>query len=387
MHRAVRVLRRLRPEWPIALFMLLSGVLNLLSGLRAKDLLAWLSIIGPLRTSEINSQFSLGAFGSGAQAVLGGALILVGIGLLWRYRLAWTFAILLLVLTIAVNLTKGKLGGTLLLPGVVLVALIAARRHFGRTTIAGGTLLSAISFVTVIAYGTFGSFLFGAQFDPPIRTLTTALYYTIVTISTVGFGDIHPATNLTQAFTISLIILGLGVFAAAAASVLGPALSNRIRRLLVPAGTSMTVTDHVIIVGEGSMARNTARELAHRHIPLVQVVRANGVPPLPDQPVVRGEASDDATLEQAQIKSARMVIAATEDDGENAFIALAAKDLNPEVRVIAVASSARAIRRLTLARADVVFAPAAVGGRLLADLVQGQQIPEEFLDLLQSGRA
>jgi voltage-gated potassium channel len=239
----------------------------------------------------------------------------------------------------------------------------------------------------VVAYGTFGSFLLGAQFSPRIRDLSTALYFAVVTLSTVGFGDIRPVTSVTRTFTISLIVLGLGVFATAAASVLGPALSNRLRRLLVPADTTMTVTNHVIIVGEGSMARNTARELAQRHIPLVQVVQPDGVPPLADQPVVRGDASDDATLEQAGIKSARMVIAATEDDGENAFIALAAKDLNADVRVIAVASSARAIRRLTLARADVVFAPAAVGGRLLADLVEGQQIPEEFLDLLQSGRA
>jgi voltage-gated potassium channel len=78
-----------------------------------------------------------------------------------------------------------------------------------------------------------------------------------------------------------------------------------------------------------------------------------------------------------------MVIAAREDDGENAFIALGAKDLNPKVRVLAVASSALSIRRLKLARADLVFSPVAVGSRLLADLVEGKQIFPEFHDLLE----
>ncbi len=88
-------------------------------------------------------------------------------------------------------------------------------------------------------------------------------------------------------------------------------------------------------------------------------------------------------LRQAGIKHARMVIAAREDDGENAFIALVAKDLNPDVRLLAVASSALSIRRLKLARADLVFSPAAVGSRLLADLVQGNQISPAFQDLLE----
>jgi len=78
-----------------------------------------------------------------------------------------------------------------------------------------------------------------------------------------------------------------------------------------------------------------------------------------------------------------MVIAAGEEDGENAFLALAAKDLNPKVAVMAVASSPLSIRRLKLARADIVFSPAAVGSRLLADMVEGGKVSEEFRDLVQ----
>jgi voltage-gated potassium channel len=81
---------------------------------------------------------------------------------------------------------------------------------------------------------------------------------------------------------------------------------------------------------------------------------------------------------------ARLVIAAQEDDGDNAFISLIAKDLNPQVRVLAVASSAKSIRRLQLAGAEIVFAPSVVGSRLLVNLAEGQEIPEEFMDLMEA---
>jgi len=88
-------------------------------------------------------------------------------------------------------------------------------------------------------------------------------------------------------------------------------------------------------------------------------------------------------LKLAGIGHARMVIAAREDDSENAFIVLAIKETNPKVPGLAVASSAVSLRRLKLAHADMVFSPAAVGSRLLADLVQGNQILPQFGDLLE----
>jgi hypothetical protein len=63
-----------------------------------------------------------------------------------------------------------------------------------------------------------------------------------------------------------------------------------------------------------------------------------------------------------------------------------AKDLNPNIRVLAIAGSAGAIRRLKLAGAEIVFAPSVVGSRLLANLVEGKEIPPEFKDLLESKR-
>jgi voltage-gated potassium channel len=148
----------------------------------------------------------------------------------------------------------------------------------------------------------------------------------------------------------------------------------------------MEPKDHVILVGEGSIARNTAEELKKRGVPFVQIVASKAeMAGDAEHQILEGDATDDAVLRQVGIQHARMVIAAREDDGENAFIALVAKDLNPNVRLLAVASSALSIKRLKLARADLVFSPAAVGSRLLADLVEGNQISPAFQDLLEGG--
>jgi voltage-gated potassium channel len=66
--------------------------------------------------------------------------------------------------------------------------------------------------IAVLFYGTVASFRIGYQYDPPIESPIQALYYTIITISTVGYGDYIPKTDVARLFTISLIIIGVGCF-------------------------------------------------------------------------------------------------------------------------------------------------------------------------------
>lgn len=379
---ALRTWRRLReylPQVPLGLFLILGGAFNILVGSHA-DVFSDLT-----RTvSQVPVGVSLTALGGGAQIILGAGLVFSGVGLFWRLRSAWTFACLLLLITIGVNALSAHFGVALIVPSAAFLLLVFFHGEFDRQTLIGSMLASFVGIAAVLAYGTFGTYLLGGQFSPRVDNLVSALYFTVVTLSTVGYGDIHPTTVVAQGYLITLIVFGLSVFASAIFSVIGPALSRRFERLLKPSGGRVMKRDHVIIVGAGTIARNTANELVRRHIPFVQVVAANKVPPLEDQPVVSGEVGDDEVLKQAGIAQADLLIAAQDDDNENAFTCLAAKDLNPNLRVLAVASSRQAIRRLKLARADVVFAPAEVGSRLLANLVEGEGLPEAFRDLLNS---
>lgn len=378
-----RLWRLLWPQVPLALFLVAAGAVNVLAGFRAQDFLDLASGALP----QFSDQVSLGVLGSGAQIIFGGGLIFTGIGLFWRMRVAWTFAVLLLLITIGINLVKGHFGGALILPGIVLLALIVLQRHFWRRTLLGNSLVSIVSIFAVVAYGTLGMYLLGDQFDPRIASLMSALYFLVETLSTTGYGDYHPVTELAQGFLITVWVFGLGVFGTAIVSVAGPAFATHLNRFFAPGGAPRMEKDHVILVGGGNIASNTAHELARRGIAFVQLVGQDDDPPLPDQPVIRGDTSDDKILLKAGIDKARMLIAAEDDDGENAFISLAAKDINPALNVLIVASSQRSIRRLMLARADMVFAPAEVGSRLLANLVEGEELPAQFLDLLKRGKA
>jgi len=370
-------LRALWPQVPLAAALAASGLVNLLHGLRHPlplpgEIQALASVASPLA-----------ALGNTTEVILGGGLVLVGIGLLWRLRAAWAFAVLLVAITAAVNAFRAQGTVAIALPALWLLALIVLRHHFRRHTALGSLLMTLISVISVFAYGSFGALLLGGDFHPPIHALSDAFYFTVVTLSTVGYGDIVPATTEARMFVVSLLVIGLSIFATAVVSTLGPAISGELARIFTPEERKMKLKNHVILVGEGSIARNTARELAARGIDFVQVVAPGEEAPLPERPVVQGDSSEDPVLQQAGIADARLVIAACDDDSENAFISLAAKDIKPEVRVLAVAGSARSIRRLKLARADLVFAPAAVGSRLLANLVEGGEIPAQFQDLLE----
>lgn len=361
--------------------MIAAGAVNLLAGLRADQLLAVFGHALP----QFGNDVSLGILGGGAQVILGAGLLLTGAALFWRLRVAWTFAILLLLITVGVNLSRAHFGSALIIPCGVLLALVFLRRYFWRRTVVGSSLMSAVSVIAVLAYGTFGIYLLGAQFDPAIETLSTALYFLVETLSTTGYGDYAPVTPLAQGFMVSLWVVGLGVFASALVTLVEPLLSKHLNRFFGSGGERPMKANHVILAGSGVIAGNTANELLRRKMDFVQVVADEEEAPLQGEATVHGDASEETTLRNAGIGKARMLIAAHEEDGDNAFISLAAKDINPELEVLVVASSRRAIRRLKLARADRVFAPAEVGSRLLVNLVEGEDLPPQFDDLLDTG--
>ncbi len=326
---------------------------------------------------------SLAILANSTQAILGIGLMLVGLGLLRRLAAAWSFGVILLLVTLGVNLAQQHWSRSLIAPGVLLLAMLVLRRHFRRQTDLANYAISLTGIFSILAYGTFGSYLLGDGFAPAIHDLTTSFYFTVITISTVGYGDIRPITQETRLFVVSLLVVGLSVFATAIASVLGPAITKRLGHILNPEGGRMKLENHIILAGEGAIAGNTARELSDRKISFVRILSQSGKTVSENGEEIVGDPTDETVLEKAGIQKARMLIAAGDNDGDNAFITLLVKDVNPKVRVLAVANAINAIRRLKLARADLVFAPAAVGSRLLANLAEGNQISDEFRDLLE----
>ena len=377
--RFLRWLASFWPHWPVAAAIVSGGTVNILRSFNSEHLP--FSQISPFMGLEK----SLAILGSSTQAILGVGLVLVGFGLFRRLSTAWSFAVILLLITLGVNLVQQHWGAWIIFPGVMLLVMIPLKRYFNRQTKLANYTISLTSVFGILAYGTFGAYLLGNGFQPAIHDLTTSFYFTIITLSTVGYGDISPTTPETRLFVVSLLVVGLSVFATAIASVLGPAITKRLGHILSPEGGRIKLENHIILAGEGTIAANTAVELEKRKLSFIRIRSRieNAIPP--GEGDIIGDPTDEAVQLKAGIRKAVMVIAAGDNDGDNAFITLLAKDLNPEVRVLAVANAINAIRRLKLARADLVFAPAAVGSRLLANLAEGDRISDEFRDLLEGG--
>lgn len=376
-------LTRLWPQVPFGLLLLFTGAANILTGLQIRGFSAAYQILArvvPL--SELSQEVSLGILGSGVQLLLGGGMLVTGVGLFWRLRSAWAFSILLLFIAVSVNLFSHRHVYNVLPPGLALAALVIWQSRFDRRSLVGSYLMSFIGILTVFAYGIFGSLLLGNRFQPGIHDLYSALYFTVVTLSTVG-SNIYPATPEAKIFMVTLILGGISIFTTTIVTTLGPLLSNHVNPIFSGTKIRLKPSAHVVLIGASSFASDLALELANHKISFIQLAAPENAPPLSAQPIILGDPGGEAVLKQAGILSARTVIVAGEDDAANASASLTVKKLNQNARVVIVASSSQAVSRLRLAQADFVFAPAAVGARLLANLIRAGGIPTELQDLFE----
>lgn len=320
--------------------------------------------------------------------VVGTLQILIAIGLLGRSRIAWLSA---LGITLAQFLLTVKFSVASLLNSVaiyiavLLLSLILARNHFSRSSLAAGTLFAVASVLVLMIYGVLGSLLLGAGFTPPITNLPSAFYFVIVTMSTVGYGDILPKSNEARLFVISLIILGLTVFATAVTAVIGPVLQNRINRTIGPRRQKMKRVNHFIIAGDGVLARNTARELRHRGESVLVIVE-NEDAGYGDIETVVGDPTELETLREAGGEHARAILALSDDDAENAFMILAVRELGTDAKKVAAVSTRKNLERVRRVHPDMILAAPVFGGEVLAmalteEKIDGDWLLNRFLDI------
>jgi voltage-gated potassium channel len=144
---------------------------------------------------------------------------------------------------------------------------------------------------------------------------------------------------------------------------------------------------HQIVCGYGRVGRQVARELARQGVPFVvieqdpgqvEACRAEGYL------AIAGEASDDAVLKESGIGRARGLIAAVDSDADNVFVTLSARKMNPNLHIVARASSDEAAAKLEMAGADRTLSPYAVGARRLASLAT-HPLVVDFLDIVTHG--
>lgn len=218
-------------------------------------------------------------------------------------------------------------------------------------------------------------------------TWLEALYMTAITLTTVGFGEVKPLSDVGRIFTVFLILLGVSTvaygFSTLAQYVLAADLGPRLRRRRFKRMLQNT-RDHIIVCGYGRVGRSaldTLRDGADgvvvidRDAALVSNVREQGIA------AVCGDATSDDTLREAGIERASGLIACAGNDADNLFIVLSARTLNPKLHIVARTVNPENEAKMQRAGADRVVSPYQIGGRQMASILTRPKVTE-FLDFV-----
>jgi voltage-gated potassium channel len=202
-----------------------------------------------------------------------------------------------------------------------------------------------------------------------------AFYMTLITITTVGYAEIHPLSHAGRIFNSFLIFFGVTtIFFAIGAMTqsiieleLGEYFGKRRHRRMID-----KLDRHFIICGYGRVGRNAAHELQRSGVPFVVVDRE---PARAERAMLAGmlavaaDSTRDETLHALGVTRARGLVSALATDADNLFVILSAKNLNPQLYVATRAGEEEAEEKLRRAGADAVFAPYTVAGYRLAQAV------------------
>ncbi len=220
-------------------------------------------------------------------------------------------------------------------------------------------------------------------------SLLDSLYMTVITITTVGYGELHELSPAGRVFTMLLILGGGGVAAYAVTASAGYLVSGqwrdqwnaRRRRKMLD-----TLNRHVIVCGFGRVGRYVAQDLKSEGIPFVilekEVERMEQTRRF-GYLAMQGNAANEGLLEQAGIRRARGLVAAVDSDAENVYITLTARGLNPDLNIIARANFEESESKLLRAGADRVLLPYSLSGRRMVTMLVRPEVAD-FLDEVAS---
>ncbi len=220
--------------------------------------------------------------------------------------------------------------------------------------------------------------------------LLDAWYMSVITLATVGFGEIHPLSNAGRLFTSFLILFNVSLFAYAISSITSLFAEGGFTQLLSDFRMDQRITalsGHTIVCGFGRHANEVAEELVKQGIPFV-IVENN-----PDKiEYIReetshlfceGDATQDGVLEEAGILRAAALVVTLPSDSDNLFIVLSARQTNPALRIISRANNEADERKIRRAGADHTVVPERIGGFYMATLVNKPDLVE-FFNLLSN---
>ncbi len=217
-------------------------------------------------------------------------------------------------------------------------------------------------------FGTIGFLLTDAETD----NLADSLYFTIVTMTTVGYGDFVPTSAASRAIASIVMIGGIGSVLYAIQNVFDLAVSRSIREELGLPEKKTKLKGHYIIVGYGNVGKQTVSQLRAKNEKFIVVENdptkieaavENNIP------IIEGDASEDGVLQRANIAES-MGIITTLTDAMNVIVVISAKMLNPDIHVVTKVEDYRNVAKLKKAGADEIVDCTEMGARVMVTKVR-----------------
>ena len=307
----------------------------------------------------------------------GFVLLVNAFGLQRRLRIAWYAAVVLFPVTATQGvLQTSQLSLPLIALSVLAFAVVGLNvRTFDRTaSLTTAQIASLSALAGAQAYGTAGAFALRDDFDG-VSTLLDAFYFSLVTGSTVGYGDVTPTSPVGKLFALSVLLVTVSSFAVVLGVVFTPLIEARLSKALGHMTQEQLdiLDDHVLVLGYGDLTEPILEELEAKSDVLVIVPDEERARRLSerDYTVLTDDPSDEGALRRGRVEDALAAVTATSNDAEDALAILTARQLNPELTIVAAATQRENVNKLKRAGADTVISPAVLGAHFLAESALG----------------
>ncbi len=241
--------------------------------------------------------------------------------------------------------------------------------------------------VAILVIGTFGYWLIGER----QYSLLDALYMTVITVATIGYREVIDVANnpVGKVFTMVIALAGIGTLAYIltnfTALMVEGELTKSFRRRKMEKMIE-NFQNHYIVCGIGRVGLHIVNELHATRRPhvIIDTDKCNiesALETFKDGVFIEGDATDNSILLKAGIKKARGIFAVTGDDNHNLVISLTAKQLKPDIRVVARCSELKNSEKMQRAGADAVISPNYIGGlRMASEMIRPTTV--SFLDTM-----
>ena len=219
--------------------------------------------------------------------------------------------------------------------------------------------------------------------------LVDSIYMTLITITTVGFGEVHPLNPTGKIFTLFLIFGGMFAISVWLGAITSVIIHREIRPLFWRRRMQKNIQsleNHIIICGAGETVSTVIDEFNRSREKFILIEKNPGVlsdllEANPNLLMLEGDATKDETLLDANIKKAKGIIAALPTDAENLFVVISAKALNPSIRVVSRAIDTQTQKKLKLVGADYVISHKILEGIRMASVMLRPTVVS-FLDVI-----